>query len=85
MDVIEAMNLGVRSARLGVAIFYDCSFLSNDSAKISFVHCAREATTVARELARMPKFYPPSVWLEEPPNSIIIPLLLKDVPIPDYE
>lgn len=80
MEAIEAMNWGGRSASLGAAIFDDCFFLSNDYAKISFAHCPREANVPAHELARLAKFSPPAVWLDDLSSSIA-PLLISDVTV----
>ena len=82
MDVVETMINGAHSHGVAAAIFYDCYHLSTEFVKIEFVHEPRERNIVAHELASLAKFSNQSVWLVDPPPSLI-PLIVSDVTLFD--
>ena len=71
MKVITMMQNGGFTATTAAAIYNEYLLLSKAFTLVTFVHCPREATRVSHELARVVWINPPSVWLEEPPVSIV--------------
>jgi hypothetical protein len=77
MEVIQAMEDGGYSNGIAAATLDDCYHLAVDFIKIQFDHNYRKANQVAHELARVAYRHDQSVWLDDPPDFLI--LLLKDV------
>ena len=71
LEVINTMNSGGFTATGAAAIYADCNVLIVGYTSVSFIHCPREANCVSHELARLAVSNPPSLWVEEPPASII--------------
>ena len=80
MNVVETMNNGAYSHGIAAASFDGCYHLAIEFLKIEFVHEPRENNAVAHELASLAKILNQSVWLDDPPPSLI-PLLVSDVTI----
>uniref|UniRef100_A0A8R7TS11 RNase H type-1 domain-containing protein n=1 Tax=Triticum urartu TaxID=4572 RepID=A0A8R7TS11_TRIUA len=71
LEVINTINLGGFTATGAAAIYVDCNILIIGYTSVSFVHCHREANCVSHELARLAVSNSPSLWVEEPPASIV--------------
>ena len=51
--------------------------MSLDFSHVTYDHCNRERNGVANELARLARFSPPRVWMDNAPDEVI-PLLVND-------
>lgn len=79
-----AFKDGAGFAGVYAAFFDDCYHLVCEFQQIQFEHCLRQAIFVAHELARLGRFSPTSVWMDDPPSSVV-PVLVSDVTLTTNE
>jgi hypothetical protein len=85
-EVVQTRNDGGFSGTAATSIFYDCNLLSSGFSKVNFEYCPREANIVAHELAKS-SFQSSSsscTWDDDPP-SFILPFLINDISVFDYQ
>ncbi|KAI4979955.1 hypothetical protein ZWY2020_016708 [Hordeum vulgare] len=76
VKVVNALSQGYSSS-FASFIIDGCYFMSLDFYHVTYDHCKIEHNIVVDELARLARFSPPSVWMDNAPDEVI-PLLVKD-------
>jgi hypothetical protein len=80
MEVVETMKNAVVRHGVATTIFDDCYHIACEFIKISFDHVPMDANMAAHELAKLARSDNPSVWMDQPPDSIR-KILLDDVTV----
>ena len=76
VEVVNALSQGYSSS-VASSIIDDCYFMSLGFSHVIYDHYNRERNRVSHELARLARFFSPSVWMDNAPNEVI-PLLVND-------
>jgi hypothetical protein len=84
-EVVQTMNDGGFSATTATPIFYDCNLLASGFSKVNFEYFPREANIVAHELAKSSFQSSSSCTWDDDPPSFILPSLINDVSVFDYQ
>lgn len=69
---------GSASSPIVAPIIGDYFELAMDFDKLTVEHCVRAANRVPHELVRLARVHPPTVWMENPPSSVLA-LIVDDV------